>query len=51
MNGQKIFFGPNVKFLRERRKLSQESLAETLELTRSKLNALENGQTKAQEKP
>lgn len=47
MNGQKIFFGPNVKFLRERRKLSQESLAETLELTRSKLNALENGQTKA----
>lgn len=47
MNGQKIFFGGNVKFLRERRKLSQESLAETLGLSRSKLSALENGHTKA----
>ncbi len=47
MDEQKIFFGANAKFLRERRKLSQESLAETLGLTRSKLNALENGQTKA----
>lgn len=47
MNAQKIFFGCNVKFLRERRKLSQESLAESLGLSRSKLNALENGQTKA----
>ncbi len=46
MNGQKIFFAENIRFLRERRKLSQEVLAEKLSLTRSKLNALENGQTK-----
>ncbi|TDB67333.1 XRE family transcriptional regulator [Arundinibacter roseus] len=47
MNEQKIFFGTNIKFLRERKRLSQETLAEKLTLTRSKLNALENGQTKA----
>lgn len=47
MNSQKIFFGVNIKFLRERRKMNQESLAEKLSLTRSKLNALENGHTKA----
>ncbi|MCF0059098.1 LexA family transcriptional regulator [Dyadobacter sp. CY356] len=47
MNSQKIFFGINIKFLRERRKMNQESLAEKLSLTRSKLNALENGHTKA----
>ncbi|HEV7348019.1 XRE family transcriptional regulator [Telluribacter sp.] len=47
MKPQKVFFGANIKFLRERRKLSQEALAEQLGLTRSKLNALENGQTKA----
>ncbi|MEO6686888.1 MAG: helix-turn-helix domain-containing protein [Dyadobacter sp.] len=47
MNSQKIFFGSNIKFLRERRKMNQESLAEKLSLTRSKLNALENGHTKA----
>lgn len=47
MKEQKMFFGSNIKFLRERRKLSQEALAEVLSLTRSKLNALENGQTKA----
>ncbi len=43
----KIFFGPNIKFLRERRKISQESLAEKLHVTRAKLAALEIGQTKA----
>lgn len=47
MNSQKIFFGLNIKFLRERRKMNQESLADKLFLTRSKLNALENGHTKA----
>ena len=47
MNSQNIFFGSNIKFLRERRKMNQESLAEKLSLTRSKLNALENGHTKA----
>lgn len=47
MKAQELFFGSNIKFLRERKKLSQESLAETLSMTRSKLNALENGQTKA----
>lgn len=46
MSSQKIFFAENVRFLRERRKLSQEALAEKLSLTRSKLNAIENGQTK-----
>jgi len=47
MDSQKVFFGSNIKFLRERRKMNQESLAEKLSLTRSKLNALENGHTKA----
>lgn len=47
MNGQKIFFGSNLKFLRERKKLSQELLAEELGISRSKLAALESGQTKA----
>lgn len=44
---QKIFFGTNVKFLRERKKLSQEALAAQLGITRAKLAALEGGQTKA----
>jgi transcriptional regulator with XRE-family HTH domain len=47
MNGQKVFFAGNIKFLRERKKLTQEAVAEKLSLTRSKLNALENGQTKS----
>lgn len=44
---QKIFFGSNIKFLRERKKISQETLAEKLGITRAKLAALESGQTKA----
>jgi len=44
---QKIFFGQNIKFLRERRKLSQETLAEKLLVTRAKLAAIEVGQTKS----
>ncbi|HVX01051.1 MAG TPA: helix-turn-helix transcriptional regulator, partial [Candidatus Babeliaceae bacterium] len=35
------------KFLRERKKISQEALAEKLGITRAKLAALEGGQTKA----
>lgn len=44
---QKIFFGDNIKFLRERKKISQGILAEKLGITRAKLAALESGQTKA----
>lgn len=47
MNQQKIFFGSNLKFLRERKNMSQETLAQVLDMTRSKLYALESGQTKA----
>lgn len=43
----KNLFRSNLKFLRERKKLSQEILADELKMTRSKLSALENGQTKA----
>ncbi len=42
-----IFFGSNVKFLRLRQKLTQESLAKNLYMTRSKLNCIETGQTKS----
>lgn len=44
---QKIFFAGNIKFLRERRKMSQEALAAELGLTRAKLAALEAGNTKS----
>lgn len=44
---QKIFFGGNLRFLRERQKMSQEALAGKLGITRAKLAALESGQTKA----
>lgn len=47
MEKQKIFFAGNIKFLRERRKISQEALAEKLNISRAKLAALELGQTKA----
>ncbi len=47
MEDLKIFFAPNLKFLRERAKLTQQELANKLEMTRSKLNALESGQTTA----
>lgn len=47
MKAQKIFFPGNLKLLRERRKLSQEELAGILEIKRSKLGALESGQTKS----
>lgn len=45
--GQKIFFGSNLKFLRNRRKQSQSDLAEILGVTRSKLALIEDGHTKS----
>ncbi|SEJ66247.1 Helix-turn-helix domain-containing protein [Cyclobacterium xiamenense] len=47
MKKSKNFFPGNLKFLRERKGLTQQGLAAELALTRSKLNALESGQTKA----
>jgi transcriptional regulator with XRE-family HTH domain len=41
----KIFFPENVKFLRGRKNLSQENLAQQLGITRVKLNAIESGKT------
>lgn len=41
----KIFFSTNIRFLRERRRLSQEELAGDLAITRNKLQALESGKT------
>lgn len=43
----KNFFADNLKFLRERLKITQQELAKTFSLTRSKINALESGQTKS----
>jgi transcriptional regulator with XRE-family HTH domain len=45
MTTQKIFWAENVRFLRNRKKMSQEVMAEILEISRSKLNAHENGHT------
>jgi len=44
---QKIFFAANVKFLRERQRMSQQELAEKLSITRAKLAAIEAGNTKS----
>ncbi|MFD1256959.1 XRE family transcriptional regulator [Mucilaginibacter terrae] len=46
MEKPKIFWATNIKFLRERKKMSQERLAEELGFTRVKLNALESAATK-----
>lgn len=43
----RIFFAGNIKFLRERKKISQEVLAAQLGLTRAKLAAIEAGNTKS----
>jgi transcriptional regulator with XRE-family HTH domain len=43
---QKIFFPENIRFLRGRKNLSQENLAQQLGMTRVKLNAIESGKTK-----
>jgi transcriptional regulator with XRE-family HTH domain len=45
MNQPKNYWAANVRLLRRRRKLSQETLAAELGMSRSKLNAHENGQT------
>lgn len=45
MNTQKIFWADNIKFLRNRKRMSQDTLAEKLAVSRSKLNAHENGHT------
>lgn len=42
---QKIFFPENIRFLRGRKNLSQENLAQHLGMTRVKLNAIESGKT------
>lgn len=42
-----IFLDSNVKFLRLREGLTQQQLAELLEMSRSKLNCIETGQTKS----
>lgn len=47
IKSQKIFFASNIKFLRERRRMSQETLASTLGLTRAKLAAIEAGNIKS----
>ncbi len=39
------YWATNIRFLRNRKKLSQDELAGTLGISRSKLNAHENGQT------
>ena len=41
-----LFFHSNIRFLRERRRFSQEDIAESLDLSRNKLQALESGKTK-----
>ena len=46
MTPTKIFFHSNIRFLRERKRLSQEDLAQQLDITRNKLQALESGKTK-----
>lgn len=40
---QKLFWAENLKFLRTRKKQSQDELAQSLGLTRAKLNSHENG--------
>lgn len=44
---QKIFFANNIKFLRERKKISQEALAKKLGITRAKLASIEAGNTRS----
>ncbi len=45
MINPKLFFHNNIRFLRERKILSQEALAQELDLSRNKLQALESGKT------
>ncbi len=41
----KLFFHSNIRFLRERKKMSQEEVSQQLDLSRNKLQALESGKT------
>lgn len=43
---QKIFLGENIEFLRKRKKLTQEGLAQFLDFKREKVKAIEKGTTK-----
>jgi len=45
MTAPKLFFNSNLRFLRERKKMTQEDLGEQLQLSRNKLQALESGKT------
>lgn len=47
MNTQKIYFFSNLRFLRERRKLSQEAISAYLDMSRTKYMQLEIGKTKS----
>lgn len=45
MNAQKVFFHSNIRFLRERKRMTQEDCAQRLGISRIKLTALESGRT------
>ena len=45
MASAKLFFHSNIRFLRERKKMSQEEVSQELDLSRNKLQALESGKT------
>jgi transcriptional regulator with XRE-family HTH domain len=45
MTSTKFFFHSNIRFLRERKRMSQEELSGQLGLSRNKLQALESGKT------
>jgi transcriptional regulator with XRE-family HTH domain len=45
MEAQEIFLKENLRFLRNRRKMTQEALAEALAMSRVKLKAIESGTT------
>jgi transcriptional regulator with XRE-family HTH domain len=45
MDGIKAIFGANVKYYRKKRRLSQEQLAEKLEITPKHLSTIETGAT------
>lgn len=46
METSKIYFYSNLRFLRERKRFSQEDFAALMDIKRTKLHALESGQTK-----
>jgi len=44
--GKTLFWATNLTFLRKRKKMSQDELAQDLAITRAKLNSHENGLSK-----